>query len=1231
MTQLGQPGKITKKEVETWLEDARQEIAEKVIDDLICKGGCFTYICSSRKLDKETQALEVGILKRGEKYTNVGEILVMDDHSIQYCARVFEDKQKEVKQVKEKIEADLKTQLGQPGKIAWNKVEDWLKKASQQVTMRVEDLISPGKCSSSTNIEEKIEELKQLLEEGKQLTSVGVSLVIDDHSKKGVPMPAEKWIARNEVQEEILQLLRGDRVTRIAVCGMGGVGKTTIMKQVHNQLLKEPTIKKVLWVTVSKNFDIVLQQKRQFDTLKFQKNIARKLGLDLNEDEDETQLAARISQRLRKCSCVLILDDVWERFSLEKVGILDPVGNNACKLVLTTRLQQEVARQMRCEEIYVKPLSDGEALALFLDKVESDLKSHPRFRSDIEPFFNQILKKCNGLPLAIGVVAKTMSGKFDRYSWEMADKELGKSEEIIDCLKFSYDHLEEQYKKCFLYCAMYPEDHEIQKEELIEFWIEEGFITDERGYRHLMICEGHSIIQKLIDNCMLESVKKNYEGRRLVQLQIVKIKNKDWVSMHDLLREMALKIIHPQFMVKAGMALEELPEEVEGRKNLLKVSLMKNQISEFPSSMLSPKCPMLTTLLLSKNNITTIPEAFFDHMPGLKILDLSGNHQLHRLPSSVSKLESLTTLLLENCESLEEVPFLSNLGGLKKLNLYGTSIKELPQGLNMLTNLKYLWLGRMSSDIPDGLLRNLSKLQCLRVDGTISLKWVEIGRLSKLESLDIRLSTLDDMRLFVKSERKFLNQYRILVGSYHADDHYYYNETFSNVMRSIVCCHIDICEEPNWLPSDAQGFYILECRDVRSLDDISGFQEATNLWHCTVDHCDGLEFVVSSRCLKLLQNLESLYLYGLEKLNAVVGAVEAVVKSAPLPAGTFSSLEKIEVGFCEKIKKLLPLMLLRYLQNLQAIEVISCDQMEEIIWSEYEEEGEKALEKLTLPKLERVILEGLLALKSIYSGSTTVLICDSLKSIQIQGCPKIESVFWTGFNPLPTLEHLKLYDLENLKSVFGEEVLGLSAPPSNFFSLKTIRVVECPKLKKVFSSGWLLGYFQSLEGIYVDSCEQMEKLISSSTYEEKEALEKITLPKLQGLGLFQLLELKSICSSSSVLICDSINDLWIRDCKKLKRIPLHLSSLDNGQPPSLKQIKIDTKERWESLEWDQSNAKDVLSTFCKFHRDSNTDIEEEEEKEMSGDDNDDEEEEKEEMSDDDNNDDEEEEESLRMG
>ncbi|GLT95982.1 hypothetical protein SLE2022_136330 [Rubroshorea leprosula] len=1038
-TQCMQPGKIARKEVEDWMEKAGQRIAIKV-QDLISRGECS----SSSILEKKTEELKQ-TFEQGEKYTNASESLVVDDHSIDYYAPVYKEKQERLKHQKEHIEANLKTQCMQPGKNARKEVEEWLEKADQQIAITVEDLISQGQSSSSTNLRKNIEELKQRLEEGKEFTNASVSLVIDDHSIKGVPLLVEKCSGRDDIQDQILEWLKGDEVTRIAVSGMGGVGKTTIMKQVHNQLLKESKFNKVVWVKVSKDFDIIVQHKKKFDILKFQKRIASslELKLELQDHENETKLAGLITQRLGQGSSVLILDDVWEPFSLDDVGIPDLVGNNGCKLVLTTRLRH-VARAMDCKVILVNPLPANEALALFLGNVGSDVFSNGKIKTDIEPFLKQILQKCDGVPLAIVTVAKSMRGKLNPSSWKLALSELmSKFEGIVDCLKFSYECLKPQCQECFLYCAMYPEDYEIPKEHLIEYWIEEGFIYKEGKTREVMNWKGHDILDMLVDNCLLESIKS--------------IDEEDCVSMHDLLREMALEI-RPQFLVKAGMALEKLPEEHEWSEDLLKVSLMRNYITEIPSSMPSPKCPMLTTFLLSNNKISTIPEAFFEHMLGLKILDLSYNRQLSRLPSSVSKLEKLTALLLNCCASLREVPSLSSLVGLKKLDISWTSIEELPQGLNMLTNLKYLGLGGRLSETLDELLQNLSKLQHLTVKTSTKFKWEKIGSWGKL------------------------------------------------------------------------------------------------------------------------QNLEKLNLYNLNNLNAVFGDVGAVAKSTLLPVGTFSSLLYINLFGCDKIKKLFSARWLGYLQKLQTIHVRYCLQLEEIIESE-SEEGEK----VTLPKLESLRLNSLPQLKRIYSNSNTVLICDSLKNIEIESCKNIESVFWSGFSPLPNLEYLHLYNLVNLKSMFNEEGLGLSplSPPTIFFSLKEIEVYGCNQLKKVFSSGWLLGYFQSLETIRVGWCSQMEELISSLAHEE----ENVTLQKLQSLELIQLPALNSIYTHSSVLICDSIQSLRIANCEKLKRIPLNFHLLDNAHlshPPSLKQIVVFPKKWWASLEWNHPNAKDILLPLCEF-------------------------------------------------
>ena len=70
---------------------------------------------------------------------------------------------------------------------------------------------------------------------------------------------------------------------------------------------------------------------------------------------------------MRRQQSVLILDDVWNHFVLEKVEI--PVRVNGCKLILTTRLL-DACRRLGCQvKIKVEPFSREEAWSLFLEKV----------------------------------------------------------------------------------------------------------------------------------------------------------------------------------------------------------------------------------------------------------------------------------------------------------------------------------------------------------------------------------------------------------------------------------------------------------------------------------------------------------------------------------------------------------------------------------------------------------------------------------------------------------------------------------------------------------------------------------------------------------------------------------------------------------------------------------------------------------------------------------------------
>ncbi|GLU15777.1 hypothetical protein SLE2022_322440 [Rubroshorea leprosula] len=113
----------------------------------------------------------------------------------------------------------------------------------------------------------------------------------------------------------------------------------------------------------------------------------------------------------------------------------------------------------------------------------------------------------------------------------------------------------------------------------------------------------------------------------------------------------------------------------------------------------------------------------------------------------------------------------------------------------------------------------------------------------------------------------------------------------------------------------------------------------------------------------------------------------------------------------------------------------------------------------------------------------------------------------------------------------------------------------------------------------------MEEMIASS--DSDASSDKFTFPKLRILLLAYLPQLKSIYGAKGVVVCDSIEVIVIFECRELKRIPVQLPLLHNGQaspPPCLREIKIDeeSKEWWESVKWDHPNAKNLLKPFLKY-------------------------------------------------
>ena len=264
-----------------------------------------------------------------------------------------------------------------------------------------------------------------------------------------------------------MEAFKGDEVNMIGVCGMGGVGKTTLVTEVANKAKSLQLFQKVIKVVASQTpiIENIQHKIADFLHLKFENTTregkAEELWLRLENEE----------------KVLVILDDMWNELNLKEIGI--PFGDNhkGCTIILTTRHRQ-VCNYMKSQvTVSLDVLDKDEAWTLFRMNANLDNAS-----PDIIDVAKEVAKECDGLPIAIVTLARALRSK-DLNGWELACDKL-KSSRLMDienvakevqknaylCLEMSYNHLgSEMTKRCLLLCALYPEGYSINVEDLVRY------------------------------------------------------------------------------------------------------------------------------------------------------------------------------------------------------------------------------------------------------------------------------------------------------------------------------------------------------------------------------------------------------------------------------------------------------------------------------------------------------------------------------------------------------------------------------------------------------------------------------------------------------------------------------------------------------------------------------------------------------------------------------------------
>ena len=322
--------------------------------------------------------------------------------------------------------------------------------------------------------------------------------------------------------------------------------------------------------------------------------------------------------------------------------------------------------------------------------------------SELVEFGKSIVEKCCGLPLAVKSMGALMSTKHEAQDWLsiLESNTWDEENQILPALSLSYKNLPSHMKQCFAFCAVFPKDYEIDKDELIHLWISNGFIPSKETSD--IEETGNHVFWELVGRSFFQNVKKigsTWKVYKYGQNDVTTCK------IHDLMRDLAIHISGDEcFALENGAEIKKIPRNIhhlayEGQQ---KISIVMQHCRIVRSIFALDKDIMnsaqdikfkestLRVVGLHIFGIENFPvePAFLKH---LRYLDLSGSH-IKTLPEAASALYNLQVLMLNRCRDLTYLPDgMKFMISLRHVYLdYCVSLKSMPAGLGQLINLRTL-------------------------------------------------------------------------------------------------------------------------------------------------------------------------------------------------------------------------------------------------------------------------------------------------------------------------------------------------------------------------------------------------------------------------------------------------------------------------------------------------------------------------------------------------------------
>ncbi|CAM8998681.1 unnamed protein product [Rhodiola kirilowii] len=915
---------------------------------------------------------------------------------------------------------------------------------------------------------------------------------------------------------------------------MGGVGKTTLASIVYNDLKRDQVFQKEGWVSVSEKNEV--------------NDVIKSLLESVTKEDSKTSnnseyLQNELKKELQNKRFLLVLDDIWSdivnRSKWETLKTIFEVGAPGSRIIVTTREEcvTHIVNTAGTSPYKLNVLSDDESWSLFQRHAFQSSSAYP----DLEIIGKEIVSKCKGLPLAIKMLGGLLSSKpNDELEWKevLQSKIWNSTNDILPSLWLSYYHLSFPIRQCFAYFSIFPKNYSFSMDEMVRFWVAEGFVVkpresssndeDEARTYFKQLCSNffiqessmheswfqmHDLVHDLAEYVSKGSrVDLNNVNRESRRLPLVRDQNDVLLNAKSIRKLSHLRTFLPSNLryglTSCRLFTDKVCNDLLSNFKLLRVlSLARYAISALPSSIGDMK--LLRHLNISGTEIEYLPH-WIRRLYNLQTLDVSCCHRLKSLPSSVCELVNLRHLIAKRdyFEAMG-IPYKNR----KSLQTRPSYFEGIPYGIGKMTSIQTL----PAFVICEGKSKQMR----------------EYGELNNLRgSLQISgLNNVDDLQDVITADfrnKEYLKEL-ILKWNPNRERDTTLDERVLDVMQSHSNLKKLTIESyggkklPKWIVGESPSL--------------------TRMVSLHIVNCFNCEALPSLGHLPCLEDLS------IEGLDCMESLGEEFYGDTENP---FPTLQTLEVSNMKAIKKwYFPKGDRRGFSSLKDLRIDNCPQLSAI--------------PICFPQLTKLDISSCgivrLGVCSAENGLTLTTCGDgfsSLKDLRIHNCPQLSAIPYC-FPQLTKLDIASCDQLVRLGVCSAENGSTLTTCGDGFSSLKDLRIFDCPQLSAIPIC------FPQLTKLDILSCDQLVRLGVCSAengstlttcgdgFSSLKDLQISHCPQLSAIPYcFPQLTKLDISSCSSLVrleVCsaenglnlttcgDSLEHIVIRDCPKLEELP----------------------------------------------------------------------------------------------